>query len=201
MERRYKSRLRDEQQEMTRTRIMDALAALITEGRIHDLTVQDVADRSGVSYGTVYRHFPTREALLEAFYNAAPHRHPSLPPMPEDLAGLPAVIREHLKAFELVKEPAMALAMVTTAMGVRPHVTLQRDAHMQGLIRAGVPGIDERELRLATAVLRHLSNLAAWAAMRSRYGLSADETADALAWALEVLVDHLKQRTTEGERV
>ena len=32
----------------------------------HDAQMDDVAKRAGVGVGTVYRHFPTKEALIEA---------------------------------------------------------------------------------------------------------------------------------------
>ena len=35
-----------------------------------DATLDDIAKQSGVGPGTLYRHFPTREALLEAVYRA-----------------------------------------------------------------------------------------------------------------------------------
>ena len=41
-----------------------ARAAIAEEGT--DASLRDVARRSGVGIGTLYRHFPTREALIEA---------------------------------------------------------------------------------------------------------------------------------------
>jgi AcrR family transcriptional regulator len=35
-----------------------------------DISLEDVARRAGVGVGTLYRHFPTREALLESVYRA-----------------------------------------------------------------------------------------------------------------------------------
>lgn len=35
-----------------------------------DASLRDIARRAGVGIGTLYRHFPTREALLEALLNA-----------------------------------------------------------------------------------------------------------------------------------
>lgn len=36
-----------------------------------DTSLRDIARRAGVGIGTLYRHFPTREALLEALLNAS----------------------------------------------------------------------------------------------------------------------------------
>ncbi|MFJ6671770.1 TetR/AcrR family transcriptional regulator [Actinosynnema sp. NPDC091369] len=43
-----------------------ALDAFTTEGG--DVTLEAIAKRAGVGIGTLYRHFPTREALAEAVY-------------------------------------------------------------------------------------------------------------------------------------
>ena len=43
-----------------------ARAAFTADGT--SVPLEDVADRAGVGIGTLYRHFPTRQALLEAVY-------------------------------------------------------------------------------------------------------------------------------------
>jgi AcrR family transcriptional regulator len=48
-----------------RERVITAAAAVFAEHG-HDAQMDDVAKRAGVGVGTVYRHFPTKEALIEA---------------------------------------------------------------------------------------------------------------------------------------
>jgi AcrR family transcriptional regulator len=48
--------------ERTRTRVLDALLALVEEGELHP-TAQAVASRAGVALRTVYHHFEDVEAL------------------------------------------------------------------------------------------------------------------------------------------
>ncbi|MFD7654507.1 TetR/AcrR family transcriptional regulator [Actinosynnema sp. NPDC059797] len=63
-----------------------ALEAFSTEGA--DVPLELVAKRAGVGIGTLYRHFPTREALVEAVYrnelgklcDAVPELLDTLPP-------------------------------------------------------------------------------------------------------------------------
>ena len=50
----------------TRRAILDALAAVITETGGLGFSVQQVAERAGVTHRTVYNHFPTRDALNDA---------------------------------------------------------------------------------------------------------------------------------------
>jgi len=52
--------------ELNRARIIEAaVAALATSS---DATLNSIAKRAGVGQGTMYRHFPSREALLLAVY-------------------------------------------------------------------------------------------------------------------------------------
>ncbi|MDX6256180.1 MAG: hypothetical protein QOJ11_2514 [Frankiales bacterium] len=50
-----------------RDALLEAAAAAFAE-RGTDTSLEDVAKRAGVGIGTLYRHFPTREALVEAAY-------------------------------------------------------------------------------------------------------------------------------------
>lgn len=45
---------------------MEATRALLDEGAFHESTVEEVADRAGVSRATVYQHFPSRLDLVDA---------------------------------------------------------------------------------------------------------------------------------------
>jgi AcrR family transcriptional regulator len=48
-----------------RERVLEAARALFAE-RGSDVQMEEVAHRAGVGVGTLYRHFPTKEAMIEA---------------------------------------------------------------------------------------------------------------------------------------
>ena len=50
-----------------RLRLLEAAKAAFTAGGA-DVTMDEIARRAGVGIGTLYRHFPTRDAVLEAVY-------------------------------------------------------------------------------------------------------------------------------------
>jgi AcrR family transcriptional regulator len=50
------------------TRLLDAASAAFAEHGADDVSLEEIARRAGVGIGTLYRHFPTRPALLEAVY-------------------------------------------------------------------------------------------------------------------------------------
>ncbi len=56
----------------TRERLVEAARALLEEGGYATASVQAIADRTGVSAGALYRHFPSKaELFVEVFRDAA----------------------------------------------------------------------------------------------------------------------------------
>ena len=51
-----------------RTRVLDAARSAFAEGGI-DVGVEEIARRAGVGKGTLYRRFPTKEALVRAIFD------------------------------------------------------------------------------------------------------------------------------------
>jgi AcrR family transcriptional regulator len=62
----YRSRSRATGAQQTRERIMTAVRDLLREGHFHESTVEQVAERAGVSRATVYQHFRSRIDLVDA---------------------------------------------------------------------------------------------------------------------------------------
>jgi AcrR family transcriptional regulator len=56
-----------------RQRILEIAKESFTRTGV-DISMDDVAKQAGVGAGTLYRHFPTRDALLEAVYRAEVER-------------------------------------------------------------------------------------------------------------------------------
>ena len=49
-------------------RLLTAALESFTEHGADDVSLEEIARRAGVGIGTLYRHFPTRQALVEAVY-------------------------------------------------------------------------------------------------------------------------------------
>lgn len=82
-----KSQASGSTRQRTRRAILEAMVDVIMETDGIGFSVQAVADRAGVTHRTIYNHFPTREALCDAFSayvdeslaagSGAPERPPS----------------------------------------------------------------------------------------------------------------------------
>lgn len=78
--------------ERNRHRLTEVAKKAFTE-RGGDVTLDEIAKRAGVGIGTLYRHFPTRDAMLQAVY-----RHEV-----EQLAEAAATLLESMKPLEALR--------------------------------------------------------------------------------------------------
>jgi AcrR family transcriptional regulator len=85
MVRKYRLGRRGEAAEETRRRIVDATFALHAEQGVAATTMKNIAERADVSVGTVYHHFPTYDAAIQACGEHALALAP--PPGPDLFAG------------------------------------------------------------------------------------------------------------------
>ena len=58
--------LKDRQREERERLILEAAEELLAEKGYHEMSIDEIATRVGVSKGTVYLHFPSKEELVLA---------------------------------------------------------------------------------------------------------------------------------------
>ncbi len=59
---------RSEKAEATRAKLIEVAGELFGERGYDDVSIEEVLERTGVSKGALYHHFPSKEALFEAVY-------------------------------------------------------------------------------------------------------------------------------------
>src|SRR5436305_4242261 len=108
--------LREQHASVTRERIFSAVAELIERGDGEELTVPDVAEASGVSLRTIYRHYATRDELLEAagrWIGDELLRHP----YPRTLDEVADLFEQGCPDFD--ERPGLVAAMAHSQLGRR----------------------------------------------------------------------------------
>jgi AcrR family transcriptional regulator len=102
-----------------RDRLLAAALAAFAERGSDDTSLEEIARRAGVGIGTLYRHFPTRQSLLEAVYrdqvDAICARAQELLADPAPAAALLSWMRA-MVAFGLTKRRLTAELAATDAM-------------------------------------------------------------------------------------
>jgi AcrR family transcriptional regulator len=175
----------------TRRGILDALAHVIVESKGFGFSVQEVADRAGVTHRTVYNHFPTRDALSEGLSAHVDELFSAMGPAPErnaPLRAFPEVVGDLYRGLATEDVHVRAYVLLTLAnrrptKGARARMrrfaeTVERDA-------APPPGLTTREL---TAVIRMFVSSLGWHTLTEQLGLSLDEASRAATWATRTLI-------------
>jgi AcrR family transcriptional regulator len=97
-----------------RERVLDAARAVFSAGG-PDASLEAVAKTAGVGIGTLYRHFPTREALFDAVY-----RHEA-----QQLAALAGRLKKEAQPIEALRQWLHALIkFVATKKGMSAALAL-----------------------------------------------------------------------------
>lgn len=189
----YESPLRAEQQEATRRRILQAMADVLADEAVDDVTVPIVAMRARVSVRTVYRHFPTKEALFDAFAEwAEENLQLVVHSYPDTLEGVlemaPALYRMYDE-----REPLIRALLSKRGQEIRARTRHRRLQTFEKAMRELTESLEPAERRRALAVVYLLVSAPAWQAMRDQWELEGEEAGQAAAWAVRVLTDELRR--------
>jgi AcrR family transcriptional regulator len=185
----YESPLRQEQAAATRDRILEATAALLGDEHPATLSIPAVAGRAGVSIRTVYRHFDTKEALLDGLYDWSRNRltQDRLPDEP-DLDMFKQVMPD---AFRTVLENRdFYRAMHNSGVGGEVQErkgSEDRRRLMQAAARKAAPDLARGDTRRLAALLHLLTWSNTVIFLADNWGMSADEAARTCTWAAEQL--------------
>jgi len=151
--------------EQNKARILEVASTALSASS--DATLQSIAKLAGVGQGTLYRHFPTREALLVAVYrqdveeliDAAPLLVAAHPPLEALRRWL-----DRLAAYGRIKHGAAEAVHAATRADLSREYYDKTTAVMTLLLdvgkKAGVvrPDIDADELLLLVGFLWRLDN-------------------------------------------
>jgi AcrR family transcriptional regulator len=95
--------------EATRARILDAASSLIVESGYHSISLEDIAEKAGVSRRTIYDQFGSKRGVLEGIMNRIAQ---------EGLPELLAAVREAKDPVEALRK-AVPLSVAFTDRNVK----------------------------------------------------------------------------------
>jgi AcrR family transcriptional regulator len=142
-------------------RLLAAAGAAFAERGADDVSLEEIARRAGVGIGTLYRHFPTRQALLEAVYRdqvdalearAAELLESDSPgaALAEWLAALVAFSKAKRSLTAAMLDSQLLLSCKEVLHGATE--ALLTRAQQAGAVRAGVQGADVMRLTHAVSL-------------------------------------------------
>ena len=192
----YRSQLREEQAEETRSRILDATIRVMAGGVAY-VSIPAVAREAGVSVPTIYRHFATKHDLLAAVY---PHslRRASLhqPAVPRSLDELRDGMRayfEHVESFDDVARAAIASPASEEVRRLSMPDRLAAFRRVADSVEPKLSRSDRDRVARLLVVLTASSAVRMW---REQLGSTVDEAADDLNWIVNAVI---AAATREGQ--
>ena len=184
----YKSPLRAEQVERTREMILETLVRFVAdEGRYDSVTLPGLARLAGVSAPTIYRHFPTIDALFGALGDHIAS-HLGVDALPPELDKLSGYVRALFRSCDAHEALVRTRLLTGEGRAVEKRVGRVRTRGLQRLVTSEVPGLSPVDARALAGVLRVLVSSAAWQALRDDFELTGDEAGRACGWAIRTLV-------------
>ena len=186
-------KLREKQMAETRAAILKAVADEIAEVGLTEFSIQGVADRAGVTHRTVYNHFPTREALNDAFAEYVEavlgERGVGNSEHGVGVRGLPAVTGQFHSSIGENAAILQAYVMMTIATGKAARVFRERSRKMEELVDAELGPFEPGVAKLVTSAVRLFLSSAGWFLVREHHGLSPAEAGRMSEWAVKTLLD------------
>jgi AcrR family transcriptional regulator len=190
--RRYRKRRRAESERRTRERITEAAVKLHGTVGPARTTVSGIAREAGVQRATIYRHFPTEEALFEACSSHYFASHPRPEPdrwaaiadpgerLSRALLDLYRWYRSTEQMLERTSRDASLVEPMADAVNAfRAYVDAVAEAILRGRPERGAAR------RRVTAAVRHAVSFATWQSLTREQGLDDPEAVALMAALVE----------------
>ena len=178
------SLLRSKLYETTRNVIVDALVAQLLDTGAMDLTYFALARRSGVSVRTIYRHFPTRDDLLDELARRV-NAVMNLKEYPKSREATVSLVRTLHLIFE--RNAPIIAALIQTGGRLRAKARKKRADVVQDVFAAAMPNLIGERRRAAAGIINVLLSSSTWARLRDEVGLDGTQSGDITAWAIDTL--------------
>jgi AcrR family transcriptional regulator len=186
------SSIRERQAAVIREAILDALATLLDHHDPDDVAMSQVAADAGISLRTLYRYFPTREAMFDAVGDHVVARLG----LPREIEGADDISRMFLvSARRGGQSPELVRTMLWSRLGRRAR-SAHRRRRVESITRAlaeVTSHLPPAEARRREGAIVYLTSLLAWITVSEECELSAEDAQHGIAWAIDTLVADLRR--------
>jgi AcrR family transcriptional regulator len=183
----YVSSLRERQKSDTRALILETVERSLQDRPLNELSLATVAREAGITERTVYRHFATREQLLEATW-AAVNDAMGMKDFPRTAQELIERPRKLFPAFEQRGEVIRAMLASPQGRELRLLANKKRQAAFRAVVKSARPNLREPAFTRLCAAVQALSSASGWATMTDYWGLDSAEAGRAASEAIAVLL-------------
>jgi AcrR family transcriptional regulator len=189
------SRFHTQQKNATHEAILGAVEQCLMSSGLDGLTFAQVAQAAGISERTVYRHFPTKEALLEAFWG---HIQRTLG-IQQSTSSWDDYLATRPRAFEEMDRRENVLRAVmrsAQAHEARLRINEKRQEGIRKVVAERVGKLPEPAFTELCALVHLLGSAPAWAALKDYWGIEGEHAGRVVARAISTLAAAAKTEET-----
>ncbi len=194
--------LREQNRSRTRQAILEACVEIeLLHGGFANpelFTYARIAEVAGVSERTVYRMFPTKAELVHAYLADRTLLRGRV--LPSSLDEYPDLIRELTREWS-ARYPDPVARHDPPGTGEYPEAQDDQRRRDELVARQAAdlipPTLPDRQRLAITAILQSVASIRSLATAASRWQLTLAEAGEAQAWALEAMLDSLRERPPE----
>jgi AcrR family transcriptional regulator len=184
----YASPLRARQKADTRSLILETVERSLRDRSLANLSLATVAREAGITERTVYRHFATREQLIEATW-AAVNDSIGIKDFPRTAQELIERPKKLFPAFERRGEVIRAMLASPQGREMRLRANQRRQAAIRAAVKSARPNLRSPALTRLCASVQVLCSASGWVTMTDYWGLDSAEAGRAASEAIAALLN------------
>lgn len=179
--------------DLTERLILESALTVLEEGAFPSLTTRAVAAKAGMSERTIFRYFPTRDALLDAIA-AEINRILRMPAAPESMDELLAMPRELYQSFEPHGKLIRAVAHSEVFPRMKAGAAQLRWVAIGKVLDREFPRATPEARKIATANIRYYLSAYSWQYYRFVFRFDFEETVACAETAIRQALAALRRR-------
>ncbi len=189
--------LRARRIEASRECILGTVVDLLVADGLEGLSMPAIAEASGVSLRTLYRYFPTRDALLAEASTQIKDRM-GLSDAIASAAEIPASFWAN--SGRAARHPRLARALIASSAGRSARKTTRpnRVSAIENAMREVTDKLPEGRAVEAVGAITYLCSSNSWLTISNETGISALTARRSVMWALETLLASLQEEVRAG---
>jgi AcrR family transcriptional regulator len=185
--------LRSRLHDATRRVILDAMVEQLADTGAFDFSMFELARRANVSARTIYRHFPTRDALFDALAARVNEELGTHEP-PRTLDAASELARSQFTSFDAHAE--LVTAELVTRQSFRSPARPARLHALQKAVAEAAPNTSESTRRQVAGVIACLLAPDTWARLHHDLRLDGRDAGEAVAF----VIDAIKRKLEADQR-
>ena len=170
--------------------ILAAVGTILSAGNTDAVTFAEVARVAGITMRTIFRHFPTREELLSAFWKWQLEQTGGQTILePTSIESLLEKIKEFFASLDSEENLIRAVISSPEGRDIRKEANRIRLEKMLEFVKKIVPELSKRDRHNMASGIISVSSVLSWLFMRDNCGYDGKRAGEAAAFTVQLIIE------------